>query len=124
MTADISRIGPDSDGTPSSGDVVVSIDAMGGDRGVADVISGMGKSLAENPRLRYILHGDDALLRRAIRPGSRLADRTEIRHADGVIAMDEKPSRALRNAQGTSMWRALETMKSGESAVVISGGNT
>jgi phosphate acyltransferase len=124
MTADISRIGAGGDGPLSTGDVVVSIDAMGGDRGVADVIRGMGKSLAENPRLRYILHGDAEPLRAAIRPGSSLAGRTEIRHADGVIAMDEKPSRALRNAQGTSMWQALETVKSGESPVVISGGNT
>ena len=38
--------------------------------------------------------------------------------------MDEKPSRALRNAQGTSMWCALEAVKAGESPVVISCGNT
>ena len=38
--------------------------------------------------------------------------------------MDEKPSRALRTGQGSSMWNALETVKSGESPVVISCGNT
>ena len=47
-----------------------------------------------------------------------------MRHAPGVVAMDEKPSRALRNAQGTSMWNALEAVKAGESPVVISCGNT
>ena len=36
-----------------TGDVVLSIDAMGGDRGVDDVIRGMGKSLEKNTRLRY-----------------------------------------------------------------------
>lgn len=122
MTADASPIG----GSASSDtrDIVLSIDAMGGDRGVADVVRGMGKSLEANPRLRYIVHGDGDLLKRAIRKRSPLAARTEIRHAPGVIAMDEKPSRALRAAQGTSMWNALETVKSGESAVVISCGNT
>ena len=108
----------------SDGDVVLSIDAMGGDRGVADVIRGMGKSLAKNPRLRYILHGDEAVLTKAIRRRSPLARRTEIRHAPNVIAMDERPSRALRRGQGTSMWNALETVKRGESPVVISCGNT
>ncbi|MFO1104546.1 MAG: phosphate acyltransferase PlsX [Amaricoccus sp.] len=122
MTADATPIGGSA--SPDTGDVVLSIDAMGGDRGVSAVVRGMGKSLQENPRLRYILHGDGELLARSIRKRSPLALRTEIRHAPGVIAMDEKPSRALRAAQGTSMWNALETVRSGESPVVISCGNT
>jgi glycerol-3-phosphate acyltransferase PlsX len=107
-----------------AGDIVISIDAMGGDRGVADVIHGMGKSLEKNPRLRYILHGDSAVLGAAIRAGSPLAARTEVRHAPEVVAMDDKPSKVLRNARGTSMWSALEAVKAGESPVVISCGNT
>lgn len=113
--------GPRGDAT---GDVVLSIDAMGGDRGMAAVIQGMGKSLQKNPRLRFILHGNAEEIRRTIRTGSKLEARTEVRHADGVIAMDDKPSKALRRAQGTSMWSALEAVKSGESPVVISCGNT
>jgi glycerol-3-phosphate acyltransferase PlsX len=105
-------------------DIVLSIDAMGGDRGVGDVVSGMGKSLAKNPRLRFIVHGDADELRRAMAKAGPLAERSEIRHADRVIAMDEKPSRALRTGQGSSMWNALEAVKSGESSVVISCGNT
>jgi phosphate acyltransferase len=105
-------------------DVILSIDAMSGDRGVGEVVHGMGKSLEKNPRLRYILHGDAGMIGEAIRDGSALARRTEIRHAAGVVAMDEKPSRALRNGQGTSMWSALEAVKAGESPIVISCGNT
>lgn len=104
--------------------IVISIDAMGGDRGVADVIRGMGKSLKKNPRLRYIIHGDADLLRKSINARSPLAAATEIRHADGVIAMDEKPSKALRRAKGSSMLSALDAVKSGECEVVISCGNT
>ncbi len=124
MTAAISRTDPTAAPSGSGVDIVISIDAMGGDRGIADVVRGMGMSLEKNPRLRYILHGDAAELRGAIKPRSPLAGRTDIRHAESVIAMDEKPSRALRRGQGTSMWNALETVKSGESAVVISCGNT
>lgn len=110
---------------PSSGrDIVISIDAMSGDRGGADVVRGMGMSLQKNPRLRYLLHGDGELLGRMVRRDPALAARTEVRHAPGVVAMDEKPSRALRNAQGTSMWNALAAVKAGESPVVISCGNT
>ncbi|HPG23235.1 MAG TPA: phosphate acyltransferase PlsX [Amaricoccus sp.] len=124
MTAEIPRTDPTASPATRGGDIVISIDAMGGDRGVADVVRGMGKSLQKNPRLRYILHGDGAELHRAIQARSPLAERTDIRHAESVIAMDEKPSRALRRGQGTSMWNALETVKSGESSVVISCGNT
>jgi len=124
MTAAIFRTGLTRAGEAQGDDVVVCIDAMGGDRGVDDVVRGMGKSLKRNPRLRYILHGDGDLLARAIHARSPLAERTEIRHADGVVDMDERPSKALRNARGSSMWNALETVKSGESPVVISCGNT
>ncbi len=123
MTADTAK--PDQTGSSRNvGDIIISIDAMGGDRGVAEVIRGMGKSLERNSRLRFIVHGDGDLLTRSLKKGSPLAARTEVRHAAGVVAMDDKPSRVLRSAQGTSMWSALEAVKAGESPVVISCGNT
>jgi len=121
MSAETSRIGQSAGAT---GDIVISIDAMGGDRGVADVVRGMGMSLEKNPRLRYIVHGDAEALKRAIEKDPRLAGRSEVRHAEGVVAMDDKPSKVLRSAQGTSMWSALAAVKAGESPVVISCGNT
>jgi len=66
MTAEASGTMPAAGG----GDVVLSIDAMSGERGVAEVVRGMGKSLAKNHRLRYILHGDAETLAKAIRKAS------------------------------------------------------
>jgi glycerol-3-phosphate acyltransferase PlsX len=123
MNSETPRTDPETS-APATGDIVISIDAMGGDRGIADIVRGMDMSLEKNPRLRYLVHGDAALLKGAIRSDSALALRTEVRHAPGVVAMDDKPSRVLRNAQGTSMWSALEAVKAGESPAVISCGNT
>ena len=123
MTAETARIGPIGS-VPQTGDIVISIDGMGNDHGVGDIILGMDMSLEKNPRLRYILHGDGDLLARAIGKRAELAARTEIRHAAGVVTMDDKPSKALRGARGTSMLSAIEAVKSGESPVVISSGNT
>jgi len=81
MTAANSRTDPTASPAPSGHDIVISIDAMGGDRGVGDIVRGMGKSLQKNPRLRYILHGDSTELHRAIQARSPLAERTDIRHA-------------------------------------------
>src|SRR5690606_37565832 len=48
-----------------------------------------------------------------------------VRHCETVIAMDEKPSQALRKGKGTSsMWMAIQSVKDGEADVAISGGNT
>ena len=123
MTADTARIGPLGNAS-GTGDIVISIDAMGGDRGVGEIIRGMDMSLQKNPRLRYILHGDKDMLERAMQKRGALAERTLIRHAAGVVTMEDKPSKALRSAQGTSMLGAIEAVKSGESPVVISCGNT
>ena len=123
MNGESGRIGS-AEEHQSTGDVIISIDAMGGDRGVEDVVRGMGKSLKANPRLRFIAHGNAEVLTRAIRPGTPLAERTEVRHADSVIEMDEKPSRALRRAEGSSMWNALASVRDGASTVAISCGNT
>ena len=108
MSAATSRI------DASGADVVISIDAMGGDRGVAAVLKGMAMSLQKNPRLRYLLHGDAAVLDPGLRKDAALAARTEVRHAAGVVAMDDKPSRVLRSADGTSMWSALQAVKAGD----------
>jgi glycerol-3-phosphate acyltransferase PlsX len=48
----------------------------------------------------------------------------EIRHAERVIAMDEKPARALRRGKGTSMWAAVEAVREGEAVAALSAGNT
>ena len=124
MTSDAARTGPAGGNADATGDIVISIDAMGGDRGVADVVHGMGKSLEKNPRLRFLLHGDRDQLDAAIHKNSLLEARTEVRHAPDVVAMHDKPSRVLRNAEGTSMWSALQAVRSGESPVAISCGNT
>ena len=47
-----------------------------------------------------------------------------MRHADKVIASDEKPAQALRRGKGSSLWNAVEAVKSGEADACVSGGNT
>ena len=54
--------------TPAPGDkrIVISVDAMGGDRGPAAVVAGMVASAAKNPDIGFIVHGDEAELSRLI----------------------------------------------------------
>ena len=103
---------------------VISIDAMGGDRGPGAILTGMAHALEGHPDLRFIIHGDEAQLGELIAKRSDLKDRCELRHASHVISMSEKPSRALRDGRESSMWKALETVARGDAPVAVSCGNT
>lgn len=111
--------------SPSNGgSVVISVDAMGGDRGPVAVIAGMAESAAKNPDIRFIVHGPEAELSRLVSRKRGLAEVCEIRDAPGVVTMNDKPGQVIRNAQGTSMLGAVESVRNGEASVAVSCGNT
>ena len=103
---------------------VISIDAMGGDRGPAPILTGMSHLLSQQPQISFIVHGDEEKLRQMMAKRPELASKCEIRHAPGVVLMSEKPSRALRDGRDSSMWKALQTVAEGDAKVAVSSGNT
>ncbi len=108
----------------SDSQVVISVDAMGGDRGPAAVVAGMAICAGKIPSLRFIVHGPEAELSRLIAKRPALAGRTTIRHASGVVTMEDKPSQVLRHGKDTSMWSTIGAVESGEAAAAVSCGNT
>ncbi|MDZ4134936.1 MAG: phosphate acyltransferase PlsX [Paracoccaceae bacterium] len=104
--------------------IVISVDAMGGDRGPAAVVAGLVESAEKNPEIAFILHGDEAELRRLIGKNPALEGRCEIRHAPRVVTMDDKPSQVMRHGEGTSMWSCIDSVRNGEATVAVSCGNT
>jgi glycerol-3-phosphate acyltransferase PlsX len=104
--------------------LVISIDAMGGDHGPSALVPGVARAAETVPDLRFLLHGDEAQIEAAVAKCKPLHGRYEIRHAERVIATDEKPAQAMRRGKGTSMWAAIESVKSGEAAAAVSAGNT
>ncbi len=106
--------------------VVISIDAMGGDHAPAIVIAGV-QLLAKNitdGSLRFILHGDAGLIEPLLADNPDAARLSELRHTDTWVAMTDKPSQAIRRARGSSMWNAIDAVKSGEANACVSAGNT
>jgi glycerol-3-phosphate acyltransferase PlsX len=103
---------------------VISVDAMGGDHGPAVVVAGVAKALAKAPELRFVIHGPEATLAPLISRRRELAGSVELRDAPRVVEMADKPSQALRTADGTSMWSTLGSVASGEARVAVSCGNT
>ncbi|HEY2178618.1 MAG TPA: phosphate acyltransferase PlsX [Caulobacteraceae bacterium] len=105
--------------------LVISIDAMGGDQGPAVVIPGVAKSRKLiTGDVRFLLHGEGQILAEAVSRAPGLAAISEIRPAAGVIAMDAKPAHAMRRGKDSSMWNAIDSVRSGEAAAAVSAGNT
>ncbi len=104
--------------------IVISVDAMGGDAGPAVVVEGIAKSAAKNPDIGFILHGPIEQLEPLVLRKRGLKNRVEIRDARDVVTMEDKPSQVMRHGKGTSMWSALEAVKSGDADGVVSCGNT
>ncbi len=105
--------------------LVIALDAMGGDHGPDVVVPGAELSLIRHPEVSFRMFGDQAKIAPLLEAHPKLKVRTELIHTDVVVAMDEKPSQALkRGRHGSSMWLAIEAVKKGEAAVAVSGGNT
>ena len=109
---------------PGARRTVISVDAMGGDRGPLAVVSGVTDAASLLPSAAFILHGDETELGRLVARRRGLSERCVIRHADRVVLMGEKPSHVMRHGEGTSMWSAIEAVRQGRATVAVSCGNT
>jgi phosphate acyltransferase len=105
-------------------ELVISIDAMGGDHGPAVVVPAVARAVEQGLDARFLLHGDESFLKPVLAKLPALEGKVEIRHTDKVIGADEKPAQAMRRGKGASMWNAIEAVKTGEAAACVSAGNT
>lgn len=119
MSEDTNQISP-----YSSKPIVLSIDAMGGDLGVSVIINGIQTFSKQNQGIRFIIHGDEALINPLLAKRTALSKRCEIRHCNGVVSMDDKPSHVLRHGKDTSMWSCIEAVRNKQADVAVSCGNT
>jgi phosphate acyltransferase len=107
------------------GKLIIALDAMGGDHGPEVVIPGAALSSLRNTDVEFMFVGDEAQISALLNLHPKLKDKSTIRGADIHVAMDEKPSQALRRGRGKSgMWLAIDAVHKGEAAAVVSAGNT
>lgn len=98
---------------------------MGGDLGPAIVLPGAELAAIRHPGASFLLFGDRAKIEPYLASCPKLKAKCEIRHTDVAIAMNEKPSQALRHGRGkSSMWQAIDAIRQGEAHAVVSAGNT
>ena len=105
-------------------ELVVSVDAMGGDAGPGIVVTALLRVVQRHPNVTFILSGDETVLNELLARNSRLKGRVSVRHAPERVSMEDKPSHVLRRGRNTSMWHAIDAVKSGDAEVAVSAGNT
>lgn len=110
-------------GVPVSAPLVLSIDAMGGDRGPAAVLDGIALARRTYPDLKFLVHGPEAELAPLV-AARKLSSCVTIRHATGVVTMHDKPSAVMRGGKDTSMWSTIDAVRDGAAQVAVSCGNT
>ena len=105
--------------------VTIALDAMGGDHGPGVVIPAAAISLIRHPEARFLLVGDAAYIEPELAAHPALAAKSEVVHTDVAIAMDAKPSQALRKGRyRSSMWLAIQAVRDGHADAAVSAGNT
>jgi glycerol-3-phosphate acyltransferase PlsX len=105
--------------------VTIALDAMGGDHGPSVVIPAAAFALVRHPDMQFLLVGDTAKIEPVLADHPALAAKARIIHTDVAVAMDAKPSQALRKGRWrSSMWLALEAVRDGRADAAVSAGNT
>jgi glycerol-3-phosphate acyltransferase PlsX len=90
----------------------IAVDAMGGDRGPAEIVAGALAARADH--LEPVLFG----------PADLDAKGLELHRAPDFIGMHEKPSDAVRSKPNSSLVASVRAVSEGTADAVVSAGNT
>jgi glycerol-3-phosphate acyltransferase PlsX len=103
-------------------DCHLAVDVMSGDFGPRFAVPAAVEFVRQHPDTTLTLVGDPSLIQPLLpaQPHSRL----RVEAAASVVAMDEKPSFALRKRQDSSMYRAIQLVADGRAGACVSAGNT
>ncbi len=105
--------------------VTISIDAMGGDIGPSAILPGVALALKRRPDILPLLFGNQTAIEAVLETLPGLKAVAKVIHCDISVSMDDKPSQALRAGRyKSSMWKAIEAVKTREAGACISAGNT
>ena len=97
---------------------------MGGDEGLEAVIGGISRSLKVNRKLKFLIHGIKDGIEHQIAKYPEIARSCSVIPSKTIVAMDEKPSAAVRSGKESSMWNSINSLATGNAHIALSCGNT
>lgn len=102
----------------------IALDVMGADKGLGEVLEGLGRAFDNGLAASVTLHGRQDEVNSALSLNGLSEKPISVVHADDVITMEDKPTEALRRGKKSSMWSAIGAVKAGEADAAVSSGNT
>src|SRR5436305_10849081 len=103
----------------------IALDAMGGDFGPPNLVSGAVMALREYPRIeKLFLVGNTASIEAELKKHGCNDARVEIVHSTQVVDMCDKAADAVRRKKDSSISRAVDLVKQGKADAVVSAGHT
>ena len=98
---------------------------MGGDHGPQTILPALAAVAERRKDIRFLIFGREEAIRPVLEKHPSIGAVSQVTHCEVAVRMDEKPSQALRNGRWkSSMWRAIEAVKSGDADACVSAGNT
>ncbi len=107
-------------------EIVIALDGMGGDLAPNSVIYGAELSLKILPKNKvfFQIFGDQKIIQPLLNHAALLRSYCELIHTSHTISAEEKPSVAIRVGRESSMQLAINAVKNGHAAAMVSSGNT
>src|SRR3977135_639711 len=103
----------------------IALDAMGGDFGPPNIVGGAVMALNEYPRItKLFLVGDTPQIEAELKKHGCNDRRIEIVHATQVVDMCDRAGDAVRRKKDSSVSRAVDLVKKGDAAAIVSAGHT
>ena len=103
--------------------ITIAVDAMGGDGSPKKIIDGISHHFVNNRNSFYQIFGDKNLINKNI-PRTLNNDCYEIIHTNETVDGADTPLEAAKRGKNTSMWLAVNSVKTKKADIVISAGNT
>ena len=103
----------------------IALDAMGGDFGPPNLVGGAVLALREYPQIdKLFLVGETGQIEAELKKNKCNDRRVEIVHSTQVVAMTDGAVESVRRKKDSSVSRAVDLVKKGEAAAIVSAGHT
>lgn len=110
--------------------VVIALDAMGGDFGPCVVVEGADLAFNEwreenkNEELQFLFFGDEKAITSELAKFPKLAPIAKVINTPIIVTNEMKPMDALRHKDDSNLGMSLSSVANGEADAVVSAGNT
>lgn len=105
-------------------EIIVAVDAMGGDNAPDEIVKGAVEALNELKNIKIKLVGQEDVIKTQLSKYTYEKSKIEIVHASEIISTDEVPTVAIKNKKDSSMVVGLNLVKHEEADAFVSAGST